>query len=273
MLLGHRDSELTPQHLAPRLFIPQKAGTLAIELLAQARQEGFLAYPLAASLEDIFTEIDAGNPVLVMQNLGFSWYPRWHFAVAFGYDRTEQQIILRSGPNEIYAVPNSLFVKTWERADYWAMVTLPPNELPATAEPLNMAVAANALEQTGKTLEARLAYQALLSRWPDDSLALFGLGNIQFQQGQYAEALGTLSRRAKLYPETAETWNNLAYVGQAMECGAGAAESAQCAVALQPDRDDFANTLEEMLGLEDSGSFCPSLPQCPVDTDDNQQPN
>lgn len=269
MLLGHRNSDLTPEDLAPRLFIPQKAGTLSIELLAQARQEGFLAYPLAANLEDLFTEIDAGNPVLVMQNLGFSWYPRWHFAVAFGYDRAEQQIILRSGPNETYAVPTSLFEKTWERADYWAMVTVPPNELPASANSLDTAVAANALEQTGKTREAMLAYQATLARWPDNSLALFGLGNIQFQQGQYMQSLGTLSRRAQLYPDTAETWNNLAYVEQALMCNASAAQAAQCAVALRPERSDFANTLSEISGATNTGEFCPSLPQCPVEAGQN----
>lgn len=269
MLLGHRDSNLTPDDLTPRLFIPKKAGTLAIELLAQARQEGFLAYSLAADIEDIFIEIDAGNPVLVMQNLGFSWYPRWHFAVAYGYDLTEEQIILRSGPNEIYAVPISLFEKTWERADYWAMVTLPPDELPASAKPLDMAVAANALEQTGKIWEARVAYQAMLNQWPDNSLALFGLGNIQFQQGQYAQALGTLTRRAQLYPDTAETWNNLAYVEQAMQCGTNATEAAQCAVALQPERTDFANTLKEITAVENSGTFCPNLPECPAESPEN----
>jgi len=83
-VLAYRGIEVTPEALRPQVYLPGKGGTLAIELVAGARRYGMLAYPLNPSLTALLTELDAGNPVLVMQNLRFDWWPQWHFAVAIG---------------------------------------------------------------------------------------------------------------------------------------------------------------------------------------------
>ena len=59
-----------------------------------------LAYPLRDSLADLLREVAHGNPVIVFQNLGTRWLPRWHFAVVVGYDLQASKVILRSGTTE-----------------------------------------------------------------------------------------------------------------------------------------------------------------------------
>ena len=85
-MLAYNQINTTPEQLRPYLYIPEKGGSLAVELEARARQFNLIVYPLKPDVTDILLELDAGHPVLVMQNLGFSWLPQWHFAVAIGYD-------------------------------------------------------------------------------------------------------------------------------------------------------------------------------------------
>ena len=41
---------------------------------------------LKGGIHSVLPEIAAGNPVLVLQNAGWSWLPVWHYAVVIGYD-------------------------------------------------------------------------------------------------------------------------------------------------------------------------------------------
>ena len=62
------------------------------DVIALARRRGRLAIRVRR-LSDILDEIAAGNPVVVFQNLGLAARPIWHFAVAFGYDLDEREIV------------------------------------------------------------------------------------------------------------------------------------------------------------------------------------
>jgi hypothetical protein len=85
-MLGARDITVTPEELRAKVYIPAKKGSLTTELVAQARQHGMIAYTLRGELIDVLSEISHDNPVLVLENLGFSWFPRWLFSVVVGYD-------------------------------------------------------------------------------------------------------------------------------------------------------------------------------------------
>jgi len=171
-LLVHRGFDVTPDELKGKLFIPEKGGALAIELLARSRQYGLLAYTLQHKAIDLLTELEDGNPVLVLQNLGLNWLPQWHFAVAIGYDLDSNKIQLRSGKNKNYQIDFELFLKTWHRANYWAMIVLTPDKIPITATSKKFIQAASDLEQVGKIKEARKAYSAALSKWSDNDTAI-----------------------------------------------------------------------------------------------------
>jgi len=75
MVFNWQGVDTTPQQLTPQVYIPAKQGSLQLELISNTRQHNLIPYVLKPSLEDLLTEIAAGNPVLVFQNLALDWYP------------------------------------------------------------------------------------------------------------------------------------------------------------------------------------------------------
>ena len=69
------------------------------------------------------------------------------------------------------------FEHTWRRGDYWALVVLSPDDLPASADVVHVERAAVALERVGRAQEAAIAYSAILKRWPKSYTALMGCGS------------------------------------------------------------------------------------------------
>ena len=237
MLLGQRGIQISPEQLKGRVYLPERQGTLQVEMVAAAREQGLLVYPLAPELDAILRELDDGNAVLVMQNLAFDWYPQWHYAVAVGYDLNTQELILHSGLNARQREPFALFMRTWERAEHWARVAVPPDRIPASAEPLPFLAAAADLEQLGQTDNAAKAYQAAAERWPDQPAALLGQGNIAWNNGQQAEAIEHFSELVRRFPEYPAGWNNLATGMQEMGCDAAAEQVRACATDSQSASD------------------------------------
>ena len=96
-VLNWSGTQLTPENLAPQVYLPGRQGSLQVELLAATRRHGRIPYVLRPELETLINEVRAGHPVVVLQNLAFNWYPKWHYAVVVGFDLQNDKIILRSG--------------------------------------------------------------------------------------------------------------------------------------------------------------------------------
>lgn len=229
MMLNHRDVAATPDALKDRVYLPERQGTLQVEMVSAARERDLLVYPLEKKLEAIITELDAGNPVLVMQNLAFNWYPQWHYAVVIGYDLPARQLIVHSGMNAAQREPFNVFMRTWSRADYWARVVLTPGQLPATAQPLSYLRAASDLEQTGRLQSALASYQSAAEQWPDQPSARFGLANTLWAMENRPSALEQFQRLVNEFPDFKPGWNNLATGLELSGCPAQAELARDCA--------------------------------------------
>lgn len=212
MMLSWADVAVNPEQLTPKLFIPDKQGSLQLEMMAVPRQFGMVAYPLAPELADILHEVSAGHPVLVLQNLALSWYPQWHYAVVIGYDLQQKTITLHSGAEAEHIIPLSTFEHTWARAGYWAMLVLPANTLPARAEPSRWLQAAALLEQAQQPQAAISAYQAALHRWPKSLIARMGLGNSYYALNHIEQSEQAFFQATIDHPAEAAAFNNLAQV-------------------------------------------------------------
>src|SRR5690606_588041 len=151
-------------------------------------------YTLAPQLEAVLAELAAGHPVVVLQNLAFNWSPRWHYAVAIGYDLDAGTITLRSGPQPRQQLPLRTFEYTWARGGHWAMLALPPQQLPTTATEAPLLNAALALEKTGQSEAARAAYAAATQRWPEAFAACIGLGNPAYAGREFKAAATPVAR-------------------------------------------------------------------------------
>jgi tetratricopeptide (TPR) repeat protein len=228
--LVHAGLPATPEQLADAVFLPAREGALQAEMLAAARRSGALAVLLPPQLSALLTDVAAGNPVLVLQNLGLSFVPRWHYAVVVGYDLAERVLVLRSGTTERERMGFALFERTWARAAHWAFVALPPGQLPATARQAEAEQAAIGFERAAPPLQALLAYDSVALRWPDSLLAGLGQGNTRFAAGDLDGAAQAFERVAGQH-DSAAAWHNLGAVRLRLGQRAAAQAAALRAVA------------------------------------------
>ena len=199
----------TPDALVPLVYLPARKGSLQAEMLAAARRHELTAYLLAPSLGDLLQEVADGTPVIVLLNLAFEFAPLWHYAVVVGYDLPREEIILRSGTTRRLVTTLSNFERTWARGNHWAMVTLPPERLPASASEDRYVAAVTALERAVPAA-ARRAYTTALERWPDSLPARIGQGNAAYAMRDLPGAEAAYREATRRHPQAADAWNNLA---------------------------------------------------------------
>lgn len=230
-VLSYAGVSVTPGELTPEVYLPARHGSLQAEMLAAARRHGLIAYVLPPRLDDVLREVAAGWPVLTLQNLSLPIWPMWHYAVVVGYDRPKQRIFLRSGRTRRESMSMTVFEHTWARSHHWAMLALPPGQLPIGVRRGTYVDAAVALERADPAA-ARRAYAAALQRWPDDLVARIGLGNTAYAAGDMRAAESAYRRAAKDHPESADAWNNLAQTLLELGDKQAALRAARRAVAL-----------------------------------------
>jgi len=180
---------VSAEALVPRVYLPAREGSLQPELRASARAFDRLAYEPEPTLDTLLAELQAGHPVLVMQNLGLGPWPVWHYAVLVGFDADAGELILRSGVTERKVLSTRRFAASWRRAGAWSLLVLPPGEMPARADYARYADAAADLERTGSPDAAARAWQAATERWPNRATPWFGLGNTRHALGRPAAAV------------------------------------------------------------------------------------
>jgi tetratricopeptide (TPR) repeat protein len=201
----------SPAELTAQVYLPGRKGALQLEMLAAARRQALVAYPLAPSLQTLLAEVASGHPVLVLQNLSLPIRPMWHYAVVVGYDRERQEVLLNSGLQERMPMPLSTFEHTWARSEHWAFRLTAPSQLPVSAQADPWATAVAALERV-HPLAAQTAYRTALQNWPGHRISLLGLGNTAYTLGQRQEAALAYEATTQAHPDFADAWNNLAQV-------------------------------------------------------------
>ena len=242
--------------LAKQLFIPGKKGSLAVEMQAASRRLGLLPYPLEKNFKALLEEIDAGNPVLVFQNLTFAWLPQWHYALAVGYDLETEELILHSGSHAYYRLAFSTFMATWARTDNWARVLVDSSQLPVTAEPLVTISSAYAFEQTGHPDLAAGFYALAAERWPDSQPVLTAQANLALSQGNSQRAISLFERLLTLTENDPALWNNYAYALLAGGCKDRALTAISRAEALAPDDESYRESGNEIRAAEAAAEHC-----------------
>ncbi len=202
---------LQPEDLVDEVYTPSRKGSLQVAVIAATRRHGRLAYEIP-DLESIFNEISEGYPVVILQNLGTSWLPVWHYAVVIGYDTERKTIILRSGTTARKIMSFGVFEKTWARSEYWGILVLQPNQLPAVAIEHNFVAAVIGLERARRYREAVSGYRTALTRWPESLSARMGLGNSYYALGELRKSEAVFKETIQLHPEEGSAYNNLAQV-------------------------------------------------------------
>ncbi len=221
-----------PSALAPRVYLPGRHGSLQLELIGAARRSGRLPYTLSSTADEMISELAAGRPVLVLQNLGTTRLPVWHYAVLIGYDASRNVAILRSGRNERLETRWQRFARSWHLGGRWAITVLEPGTLPVQADPARYLAAVAGLEAAGQGQAAARAYDAAIAQWPMEPLAWLGRGNVAYAAGELEAATDAYLRAIQLAPMDAAARNNLAQTLADANCVAEARVQAGRASAL-----------------------------------------
>ncbi len=250
MTLAWSGLAVTQEDMVDQVYTPGREGTLQPDVIAAMRRNGRLAVPVD-TMRELLGEIAAGRPVLVFQNLGLEIIPRWHFAVAIGYDLDAGELIMHTGTRDYRPVALRTFEHTWRRGGYWALVALKPGEMPVAAEEMEVVRAAAGLERVSRHGDAVVAYEAILGRWPLSFPAWMGLGNARYAMKDLAGAeQAWRDAIAADLTNSAPAWNNLAYALQALGRRGEAIEAARTAVELGgPDDPNYRATLDEISGI------------------------
>jgi len=211
MVLQWAGDSATQEIVSEMTFTPDKEGAFQMDLIGAARRKGFMAVPVR-TYTGLLKEIAAGHPVIVFQNLGLSWFPRWHYAVVTAYDLKRSEITLHSGEGHATTLSLARFDRSWELADHWALSVLPPSVVSEAGDELDHLESASALERIGRVAESRAAYQSILKRWPQSLGAWVGMANTSYTLRDLPGAAEALEMAVRFHPEAAAPWHNLALV-------------------------------------------------------------
>ena len=209
-VLAFADVDVTPAQLVDKVYVPERQGSLQVEMIAAARTHNRIPYRIKPELSNILAELQQQRPVLVLQNLGISWIPQWHYAVVVGYDLDAHNFVLRSGELQRRETRMSVFEHTWRRSQYWGLVLLRPGELPAIADEQQYFLAVADFTRTAQSASTELALQAGLERWPKSRNLNMALANHYHAIGSLRQAADSYRNVVNLYPDFAPAHNNLA---------------------------------------------------------------
>jgi len=198
--------------VADRVYVPGLEGSLQVEMMAATRSFERIPFRLPGELRPVLAEVEAGRPVLILQNLGLRSRPAWHYAVVIGYDRERAEILMRSGTDPLQATPTRRWMRQWDWASRWAIVVLEPGELPANPH-LPAVLRALADFDDHAPAEPRLrAWRAVAEQWPNESLAWMGTGNARYELGALEDAATDFERALESRPDNLPARLNLAQV-------------------------------------------------------------
>lgn len=230
--------------IVDEVYLPGREGSLQVELTAATRRHGRVPYVIEGTLASVLAEIEAGRPVLVLQNLGVKAIPRWHYAVVVGIDAPNREVVLRSGTDRRRITRTETFLRTWRRGDYWGLVALRPDELPAVVDRGRYFAAVAALEEIGQLESAATAWRTAAVRWPGDTTALFGVANTDVALDRLDDAVAGY-RRLLVKDETLTVArNNLALALAELGDFDAATREIETAIRLNDDP-LLAGTLED----------------------------
>lgn len=270
--LQYSGVRITPDELVPQIYLPERQGSLQLELLSATRRAGRIPYVTGDTLDAVFAQLQSGRPVLLLQNLRTRHFPQWHYAVLTGFDPVEEQVFLHTGIDRNEPMGIRKFARLWDWAGNWAVVVVRPGEIPAAADARTWSEAVASFEAVAGPEAAEPAWRSALQRWPDAPQAYLALGNQAYARGDLAGAAGLYREGLDASSQDPGLVNNLASVMGELGC------PRQGEILLQPLvtglpagsawQDIIAGTLEELASTTQrlpAGLACPPATAAAVD--------
>lgn len=266
-VLNYQNINVLPEALTAKVYVPERKGSFQLEMQATVRQYGLIPYIIEPNIQTLIKEVETGNPVLVLQNVGFDRYPIWHFAVVVGYDLQKSQVILRSGKTKRWQTSLANFEQTWKRANYWGLVVSLPSKPSITTAVNKWLRFALDLQMVGQKEAAKEAYIAATQKWPNQLQGYLSLANLYYLQKDYANALQTMKIVNDSVEKSAEYWNNYAYILLKNHCINAASQAIKCALQVNPEDKNLLSSQtdinQQIMEIKASYQLKAELLNCP----------
>ena len=123
MLLRFHGKEAATRELVEETRTAGLRGTLITDLAAAARRRGVEAGVADLDLPGLRRRILAGEPVILLVDLGTWVWSRPHYLVAYGV--TAEGVVAHSGRSEATVIPYDSLEAQWAKMGHLAIVVLP----------------------------------------------------------------------------------------------------------------------------------------------------
>jgi ABC-type bacteriocin/lantibiotic exporter with double-glycine peptidase domain len=124
MVLGFLGSDVTTQEIVRETRTEGLKGTLITDLTGAARRRGFAAEIADLDLPRLRERISAGDPVILLVDLGIRTWSRPHYLVAYGW--TPQGVVAHSGREQGKVIPFSTLDAQWAKMGRLAIIVHRP---------------------------------------------------------------------------------------------------------------------------------------------------
>lgn len=114
---------VSPSDIAGEIYSKSARGTLNMDMVFYAQRKGLAAEQYSGGMDDLRRKIDAGFPLIVLVDKGFSMLEVAHFMVIIGYG--EGGVIANSGREKGEVIAESDFIRVWGRTNYWTLLIRP----------------------------------------------------------------------------------------------------------------------------------------------------
>jgi len=119
-VMNYWSVKITPDEIAGEIYSESARGTLNIDMVIYPQKKGLIAEQYSGGVDDLKKNIDAGYPLIVLVDYGFSILQSNHFMVVVGYN--EYGVIVNSGRDKGNFISEKDFIKTWERTKFWTLL-------------------------------------------------------------------------------------------------------------------------------------------------------
>ncbi|MES2663527.1 MAG: PA2778 family cysteine peptidase [Pseudomonadota bacterium] len=206
MAMEHVKKPVNFKQLEAQVYTSGLKGSLQQDMLTAARRQGLLATTLYTP-EALFKELNNGQPVILLLNLGVKAWPKWHYTVATGFDVEREIAWINSiKPQEEIALQHLLM--QWYRGGKWGMVVTQPNHLPISASAEDILQSAIGLERASQNEKALQTYRAATAKFSNSALLWMGRGNTAYANKLPDEAYHAFEKAIELNPKNGAAYFN-----------------------------------------------------------------
>jgi ABC-type bacteriocin/lantibiotic exporter with double-glycine peptidase domain len=117
------DVPVSPGEIAEEIYSKSARGTLSLDMVLYPQRRGLAAEQYSGDMDDLRKKIDAGLPLIVLVDKGFSVLEVAHFMVIVGYEGGG--VIANSGGTRGEFISEKDFLRTWKRTNYWTLLIGP----------------------------------------------------------------------------------------------------------------------------------------------------